>query len=114
MILVRKNVYKDVCLFENVFNVCKMFGNVCVCFENRKDSFFEMKQATRSNLPAQNVFLVLFHLSFWIKEKSVETLANRNICDQTQNLQVSSPTISHQASILRSHSQPLDHPLIQI
>ena len=37
MILVRKNVYKDVCLFENVFNVCKMFGNLCVCFENRKD-----------------------------------------------------------------------------
>ena len=33
MILVRKNVYKDVDLLENVFNVCKMFGNVCVCFE---------------------------------------------------------------------------------
>ena len=39
MILVRKNVYEDVCLFfENVFNVYKMFGNVCVfVFENRKD-----------------------------------------------------------------------------
>ena len=28
---------------------------------------------------------MLFHLSFWIKEKSVATLANRNICDKTQN-----------------------------
>ena len=37
---------------------------------------------------------MLFHLSFWIKEKSAGTLDNRNICDQTQNLQVSSPTVS--------------------
>ena len=29
---------------------------------------------------------MLFHLSFWIKEKSVATLTNRNICDKTQNL----------------------------
>ena len=28
---------------------------------------------------------MLFHLSFWIKEKSVAPLANRNICDKTQN-----------------------------
>ena len=53
MILVRKNVYKDVCLFENVFNVCKMFGNVCVCFENSKDLLFKMEQVTRSYLPTQ-------------------------------------------------------------
>ena len=43
------------------------------------------------NLPPNSktslkVFPVLFHLSFWIKEKSVATLANRNICDQTQTL----------------------------
>ena len=30
MILVCKNVYKDVDLFENVFNVCKMFESVWV------------------------------------------------------------------------------------
>ena len=32
------------------------------------------------------VFHVLFHLSFWIKEKSATTLANRNNCDQLQNI----------------------------
>ena len=32
------------------------------------------------------VFPILFSFSFWIKEKSVVTLANRNICDQTQNI----------------------------
>ena len=53
MILVCKNVYKDVCLFENVLNVCKMFGNVCVCFENSKDNCLEIEQVTRSNLPTQ-------------------------------------------------------------
>ena len=37
---------------------------------------------------------MLFHLSFWIKEKLVATLANRNICDKTQNPQVSSSTVS--------------------
>src|ERR1051325_4067152 len=31
----------------------------------------------------------------WIKEKSMATLAIRNICDQTQNKQVSSPTVLH-------------------
>ena len=45
------------------------------------------------NLPPElkkiisKVFPVLFHLSFWIKEKSVATLANRNNYDQTQNIQ---------------------------
>ena len=29
----------------------------------------------------------------WIKEKSVATLANRNICDKTQTNKVSSPTV---------------------
>ena len=45
------------------------------------------------NLPPElkktslKVFPMLFHLSFffWIKEKSVKTLAIPNICDQTQN-----------------------------
>ena len=37
---------------------------------------------------------MLFHLSFWIKEKSVATLGNRNICDKMQNHQVNSPTVS--------------------
>ena len=61
MILVRKNVYKDVCLFENVFNICKMFGNVCVYFENSKDSCLEIDQVTKSNLPTQMSFLCIFY-----------------------------------------------------
>ena len=61
MILVRKNVYKDVCLFENVFNVCKMFGNVCVLvLENSKDSYLKIDQVIRSNLPTQMSFLFIF------------------------------------------------------
>ena len=60
MILVRKNVYKDVNLFENVFQFCKMFGNVCVCFEIFKDICFEMEQVTKSNLPTQMSFLFIF------------------------------------------------------
>ena len=60
MILVRKNVYKYVCIFENVSNVCKMFGNVCVCFENSKEVYFEMEQVTKSNLPTQMSFLFIF------------------------------------------------------
>ena len=44
------------------------------------------------NLPPElkkiisKVFPILFHLSFWIKEKPLATLANRNNCDQTQNI----------------------------
>ena len=60
MILVRKNVYKDVYLFENVFNVCEMFGNVCVYFKNSKDSCFEMVQVTKNNLPTQMSFFFIF------------------------------------------------------
>ena len=45
---------------------------------------------------SQKVFPVIFNFpKYWIKEKSVATLANSNICDQTQNPQVSSPTVSH-------------------
>ena len=39
MILVHKNVYKDVCLFENVFKFERCFDSVGVCFENNKDVF---------------------------------------------------------------------------
>ena len=61
MILIRKNVYKDVCLFENVFNVCKMFGNVSVfVFESSKDSCLKIEQVTRSNLPTKMSFLYIF------------------------------------------------------
>ena len=57
MILVRKNVYKYVCLLKMF---CKMFWNVCVfVFENSKDCF-EMEQVTRSNLPTQMSFLFIF------------------------------------------------------
>ena len=37
MILVRKNVYKDVWSFENVFKFVRGFESVGVCFENSKD-----------------------------------------------------------------------------
>ena len=61
MILVPKNVYKDVCLFENVFNACKMFWKcVGVCFENNKDICFKMEQVTKGNLPTQMSFLFIF------------------------------------------------------
>ena len=56
MILVSKNVYKDVDLFENVFDVCKMFGNVCVCFENCKGICFESEQSTRNVSTYSKVF----------------------------------------------------------
>ena len=60
MILVRKNVYKDVCLQKNVSMFCKMFWNVCVfIFENSKDCF-EIDQVTRSYLPTQMSFLCIF------------------------------------------------------
>ena len=39
------------------------------------------------------VFPVLFTFPYWIKEKSVATLAIHNICDKMQNKQVSSPTV---------------------
>ena len=51
------------------------------------------------NLPPElkktsiKVFPAFFNLSFWIKEKSVVTLSIRNICDKTQNNQVSSSTV---------------------
>ena len=58
------------------------------------------------NLPSelkkqsQRSFLCFFTFPFWIKEKSMATLANRNICNQTQNTQVSSPTVSQCASTI--------------
>ena len=47
---------------------------------------------------SQRSFLCFFTFPFWIKEKSVTTLANRNIYDQTQNIQVSSSTVSQNAN----------------
>ena len=55
---------------------------------------FPFHNLPRTQETISRVFIVFFHLSFWIKEKSVATLAKRNICDQTQNTQVSSPTVS--------------------
>ena len=49
------------------------------------------------NLPPElkktylKVIPVLFSLSFWIKEKSMATLANHNICDKKLNKSVLSP-----------------------
>ena len=61
MILVRKNVYKDVCLFENVFKVLKVAFEMCVCvFENSKDCF-EVEQGTMNYLPYSNVFPMYFY-----------------------------------------------------
>ena len=45
---------------KNVFNVCEMFGNVCVCFENCKDICFVVEQVTKSNLPTQMSLLFIF------------------------------------------------------
>ena len=63
MILVRKNVYKDVCLLKNVsmFESClEIVLEMCVClFENRKD-YFEIDQVTRSIIPTQKSFLYIF------------------------------------------------------
>ena len=47
---------------------------------------------------SQRSFLFFSPFPYWIKEKSVATLANRNICDKTQNPQVSSPTVSQIAT----------------
>ena len=40
---------------------------------------------------SQRHFLCFFTFPFWIKEKSVATLANRDICDKTQNLKLVLP-----------------------
>ena len=61
MILVRKNVYKDVCLFENVSMFVSCLEMCVFVFENSKDSCFEMEQVTRSNIPTQMSFLFIFY-----------------------------------------------------
>ena len=60
MILVRKNVYKDVDLFENVFNFVRCLEMCVFVFENCKDVCFEIEQVTKSNLPTQMSFLFIF------------------------------------------------------
>ena len=67
-----------------------------VIYQVTKSPWKTMDEKGANNFPFHNltpelkktiskVFPVLFHLSFWIKEKSVATLVNRNICDKTQN-----------------------------
>ena len=58
------------------------------------------------NLPPElkktslKVFPVLFTFPYWIKEKSVMTLAKpHHLQTQTQNNQASSPTVSHAPTI---------------
>ena len=63
MVLVRKNVYKDVFLFLKMFSMFVKFLEMCVfVFENIKDICFESEQVTKSNLPTQKVLDVLFLL----------------------------------------------------
>ena len=59
MILVRKNVYKDVDLFENVFNFVRCLKIYVFVFENSKDVCFEMGKVISSNLPTQMSFLYI-------------------------------------------------------
>ena len=42
---------------------------------------------------SQSYFMFFSPFPYWIKEKSVVTLAMRNNYDQTQNTQVGSPTV---------------------
>ena len=89
MILVRKNVYKDACLFENVFNVYKIFGNVC---ENSKDSCLEIEQVTRSNLPTQMSFLCIFY--------SFDIVVLPLICQATLTLDVNETGVGHRITMI--------------
>ena len=59
MILVCKNVYKDVWSFENVFNFVRYLKVYVFIFENSKDVSFEMEQVIRRNLPNQMSFLFI-------------------------------------------------------
>ena len=60
MILVRKNVYKDVDLLKMFSSFVRCFESVGDCFENRKDIYFEIEQVIMSNLPTQMSFLFFF------------------------------------------------------
>ena len=60
MILVRKNVYKDVDLLKMFSSFVRCFESVGDCFENSKDVCFEIEQVIRSNLPTQMSFLFIF------------------------------------------------------
>ena len=60
MILVCKNVYKEVGLLKMFSSFVRYFESVGVYFENRKDVCFEMEQVIRSVLPTPKVFLVYF------------------------------------------------------
>ena len=60
MILVRKNVYKDVWSFENVFKFVIYFESVGVCFKIARMFSFEIEKVIRSILPTQKSFLFIF------------------------------------------------------
>ena len=60
MILVRKNVYKDVCLLKMFSILQDDWKCAGVCFENSKDICFKMEQLTKINLPTQMYFLFIF------------------------------------------------------
>src|ERR1043165_707115 len=55
----------------------------------------------------EGIFLFFSPSLNWIKEKSVATLAIRNICDKTQNKQVSYPTVSHRHSVFGELDLPI-------
>ena len=59
MILVRKNVYKDVCLLKMFQYFVRCFEMCVFVFENNKDCF-EIEQVTRSYIPTQKSFLFIF------------------------------------------------------
>ena len=59
MILVRKNVYKDVCLLKMFSMFVRYFESVGACFENRKDVCFKIEQVIRSILLTQMSFLCI-------------------------------------------------------
>src|ERR1044072_1598485 len=59
----------------------------------------------------EGLFLFFLPSLNWIKEKSVATLAIRNICDQTQNKQVSSPTVLQRLYATKENFNKVHHAL---
>ena len=59
MILVRKNVYKDVWSFENVFNFVRCLKVYVFVLKIARMFCFEMEQVIRSILPTQKSFLFI-------------------------------------------------------
>ena len=61
MILVCKNVYKDVFLFENVSMFVKCLERRVFVLKIARIVCLEIEQVTRSNLPTQMSFLCIFY-----------------------------------------------------